>query len=191
MPDTEENDIKNDQKLDLLTAKALSAFSQSTSRRGLLAAGGRLFLRALGISIFPLLPLYRVVAQGGPPTQNCKGDWQYCYQHGNFCTACCGGSSPWITTCPPCTNQRTDQAWHWCCCCPGCQGGYTISYIDCCGLVTPVNGVKYTNAQAAACKGADCRNTLAFGWWCNGLSDTYRCTIVNQGTTPCSNCKSV
>jgi hypothetical protein len=190
MPETEENDLthelNNGHKFDLLTANALSTFSRNTSRRGLLAAGGRLFLKALGISMLPLLPLYRVFAQGAP-TQNCKGDWQYCGQHGNFCNACCGAAAG-ITSCPPCTNQETGDAWNSCCCCPGCQGGFTILYIDCCGLVTPVNGVKYTNADAAACKGNQCRNTLTFGWWCGG-GGTYRCTIINP-TTPCKNCKS-
>jgi hypothetical protein len=189
MQGIEEKDIDNGLKLDSLTTKALSAFSQSTSRRGMLAAGGRLFLKALGISLFPLLPVYRVFAQG-PPTQNCKGDWQYCGQHGNFCTSCCGVGAL-ATSCPPCTKAQTTWAWHECCCCPGCQGGYTIAYIDCCGLVTPVNGVKFTNADAAACKGGDCRNTGTVGWWCgNPITNPYRCTIVSQGT-PCQNCKSI
>jgi hypothetical protein len=189
MQDIEESGPENGKQLDLVTARALSAFSRSTSRRGFLAGGWRLFLKGLGISVFPLLPLYRVIAQS-PPTQDCQGDWQYCGQHGNFCQACCGGAAA-ITSCPVCTS--TGSSWSACCCCPGCNSAFTILYVDCCGLVACPSGkcppgTTYTAAQAADCKGADCRRVQRWGWWC-GLKGVYRCTIINQ-TTPCSDCKS-
>jgi hypothetical protein len=189
MRDKDENGLENGQPLDLVTARALSAFSNSTSRRGLIVWGGRLFLRVLGISMLPLLPLDRAFAQTAP-NQNCQGDWQYCGQHGNFCQVCCGGG-PYATGCPPCTNNG--GWWAQCCCCPSCSGGYTIWYTDCCGLAQNTKGVTYTDAEAAACKGAYCRNGYGVGYWCSigGKSQgTYRCTIVQQ-KTPCSSCKQI
>jgi hypothetical protein len=185
MPDIDENESGKDQQLDLVTAKLFSAFSRSTSRRGLLVSGGKLFLKALGIAMVPLLPLDRAFAQGSP-NQNCKGDWQYCGIHGNFCKACCGGG-PYATGCPPCTNNGS--WWTACCCCPGCSGGYIIYYQDCCGLAQNTKGVTYTDAQAAACKGTECRNSLDIGYWCGGQGK-YRCTIVTQHA-PCKGCKSI
>lgn len=184
MPDIEENNHHSGEALDLVATRAISAFTQTTSRRGLLAAGGKLLLRLLGVSLIPLLPFDRAFGQLSPPTQNCKGDWQYCGQHGNFCKACCGQGAA-IVACPVCTNTR--DSWHECCCCPGCNGGngYNVHYVDCCGTT---GTWKKTDAQL--CKGDDCRNTLTFGWWC-GTTEAYYCTIVTVDTSkPCSHCKS-
>jgi hypothetical protein len=178
---------ENGEQMDLLTAKALSAFSRTTSRRGLLAAGGRLFLKALGVSLLPLLPFDRTFAQagGGNPTDQDCSDWQYCGIHGFFCQACCGGG-PYITSCPPCTNQQTTTFWSVCCCCPGCNKGqgYTVKYIDCCGVKTG-----YTAAQAQTCtKKPKCKNTATANW-CGGTG-TYYCTIVSVSPNPCKGCSS-
>jgi hypothetical protein len=202
MADSEENGHDSGPLLDLVTAKALSTFSQTTSRRGALALGGRLLLRALGVSMIPLLPLDRVFAQntGGNPTdQNCA-DWQYCGIHGFFCTACCGLSTPAITACPPCTN--TTKHWSTCCCCDSCAAGkgFTVSYIDCCGLNNPKPPAKpvWTLAQAEACQNknsnsgapGECKNATTWNW-CGVGGGQYFCTIVSVGTIPCSYCNKL
>lgn len=186
----QENGHEHGPLLDSITARALSTFSQTTSRRGALALGGRWLLRALGLSLIPVLPLDRVFAQdsgGNPTNQNCA-DWQYCGIHGYFCQACCGGTSPYITSCPPCTNKT--KSWSTCCCCDTCAAGkgFTVSYIDCCGVAKG-----YTLAQAQTCQdtaAGKCKNAATLNW-CGVGGGQYFCTVVSVGSVPCSFCNKL
>ena len=166
--------------LDTGVARALSVFAQRRSRRGLLAASGKLLLRALGVSIVvPLLPIDRAFAQ----VQNCDGEWQYCGQWGNFCKACCGVGAQ-ATTCPPCLYQG--QSWTTCCCVPACPaGGHYVSYYDCCGAKG-----RYAASARNACMGHFCgRNPVHQPYWCGPSypSSSYKCTVVSVSTTACNN----
>jgi hypothetical protein len=171
--------------LDLNVAKVLGDFAQTTSRRGMLAVAGRTLLKILGISLLPLLPVDRIFAQN----QNCSDDWQYCWQWGAFCAACCGSSKPYILSCPKCLYAGS--SWSHCCCAPSCPSGkgYTVSYTDCCGLVPG-----YTQQAANACEGAWCKRAgVGQPYWCGSEfnSATYRCTFTHVDTsTMCSPCSS-
>jgi hypothetical protein len=176
MQDKQQENPKQGNYLDLISSKTLRGLSTTTSRRGFLAAGGRLLLKALGISLVPLLPLDRSFGQFGSPTQDC-GQWQYCGQHGRFCAACCGGG-PYPTSCPPCLGT-SEREWSVCCCCPGCAKGmgYMINYWDCCNVNSG-----YTTKQAKQCRGATCRRAYSLSAWCTANSgDKYYCTFVSQG----------
>ena len=164
---------------DSAASRVLTAFSQTTSRRGLLAAAGRLLLKVAGVSVIPLLPVDRVFAQ----SQNCTGDWQYCGQYGAFCKSCCGQSAQ-IFSCPQCLY--TGAAWTRCCCpANSCTNGngYLVSYKDCCG-VRP----GWTSTQTAGCAGSWCRRNVPQPYWCGSYpSSTYRCTVISVGG-PCTGC---
>jgi hypothetical protein len=164
---------------DDVASRLLTNFSQRMSRRGLLAASGRLLLRIAGVSMIPLLPVDRVFAQ----SQNCSGDWQYCGQYGNFCKSCCGQSAH-VFTCPQCLY--TGAAWTRCCCpsnsCTNGQGTL-ISYKDCCGVKSG-----YTSAQTAECTGSFCARNVLQPTWCGSYpGSTYRCTVISVGA-PCTGC---
>jgi len=170
--------------IDSAMAKMLSAFSENTSRRGVLATGGRWLLRLLGVNaaMMILLPLDRC---GGADNPNCPGgSWANCGQWGAFCTACCGsGANP--SSCPSCTTGG--GWWTTCCCCDTCApGGYNVMYQDCCDS----RGTGGTTSQS--CTGQWCAGSSGVRqpYWCgHGWGqDYYRCTIAIITATPCTNC---
>jgi hypothetical protein len=180
MEEIKESSQEDDQPIDAGTARLLTTFSALTSRRGVLAAGGRILLRIAGVSLLPLLPVDRVFASAIP---NCDDDWEYCGIYGAFCKACCGHTGYEIDVCPPCLYKAS--SWTVCCCnaCGSKQGRY-VSYSDCCGLKPG-----YTTAQAQACSGTFCTRGCQQPYWCGSYpSATYRCTIITVGAT-CSGCQ--
>jgi hypothetical protein len=156
--------MENENPLDVKTAEYLAKWGQSLSRRGLLARLGKLAMWATGISLVPLLPADRIgFAQTG-----CS-DWQLCGIYGNLCKSCCGQGAL-LFSCPGCTNVGA----YWQRCCENTQTctSRMMRYYDCCGTKPG-----WTDAQAAACKGAWCeRNTLQPAWC--GTGQVYRCTYI-------------
>jgi len=160
---------------DSQTARFLMHWGQRSSRRGLLAAMGKLALRLAGLSMLPLLPVDRSFAAVG----NCSTDWRLCGMWGNFCKDCCGGTAS-LTQCPSCTN--VGASWSFCCCynpdacTTTCN---TIIYTDCCGTKSG-----FTDSQTATCQdSATChRNPQEQFSWC-GATGTYRCTVIGVGAS--------
>ncbi len=197
MADIPENDPENGQPLDSAVAKALSAFSENTSRRGVLAAGGRMVLKLLGINaaMMVLLPLDRCSdgGGGGGDNPNCPGGtWANCGQWGAFCPACCGSSyNP--TSCPSCT--KPGGWWTTCCCCDSCgAGGYNVNYQDCCCNPTGNPSQCSTSSSCVGtvwCKGtAYSQGQPGQPYWCgyNYGQAEYRCTVAVVTATPCTTC---
>jgi hypothetical protein len=188
MPEIPENGQDTETKFDSLTSQALSVFSESTSRRGVLAKGGHLLLRLLGVNVFlALLPLDRC---SSPPANCPGGSWANCGQWGNFCNACCGsGANP--TTCPhstSCPGMFAGAAWTWCCCCNTCgNSGYQVTYQDCCD--------RTSSSATTSCKGVFCNGGGdQQPYWCYGsgayVVSQYRCTVAQVSTIVCRNCNS-
>jgi hypothetical protein len=186
MADIEDDSLEHGSKLDSITSDALSVFSESTSRRGVLAKGGQLFLKLLGVNVFfALLPLDRC---GYPPANCPNGTWVNCGQWGNMCNACCGsGANP--TTCPhsdSCSGMFPGAHWTWCCCCNTCgNSGYQVTYQDCCD--------KSGSSATDSCMGSWCQGGGARQqYWCyvTGayVPAQYRCTVAQQSAVVCQNC---
>lgn len=144
---------------DGVVGRALEAFAQRVSRRGLLARLGKAALGLMGLSLIPHLPVNRIaLAQVG-----CS-DWRLCGIGGYLCNNCCSGGN--LETCPNCLTRGS--SWSSCCTDPsGCLK--MITYYDCCG--SPTNAM-------------DCRGTLCVNQsepsWCGGTG-SYGCTVIEEG----------
>jgi hypothetical protein len=187
MPDISDSSPDEGRNLDSITAEALAVFSESTSRRGLLAKGGRVLLKLLGVNVFfAILPLDRC---SSPPGDCPGGTWANCGQYGAFCNACCGsGANP--TTCPhstSCPDMFAGNWWTWCCCCNTCgNSGYQVTYQDCCD--------KKSSSATTSCTGNWCigAGSEPQPYWCYSdgsyVKSQYRCTVAQVSTTVCQNC---
>lgn len=160
--------------VDRTVENVLDRFSQSVSRRGMIARLGKVVLGGLGLSVATqILPVDRRVARADV---SCS-DWRLCNMCGNQCD-CCNGDAKGIGGCPDCAT--VGSFWTGCCCNPNDNRAYTIRYWDC------MKG-SCTNAKVDQCHNCtSCSNGCPQPVWGSG---TYVCTkIENTGQTGCKCC---
>lgn len=145
-------------KLDERVGRALGHFSQSTSRRGILARLSKLVLAVTGATlVLEVLPVDRTVAEAA----NC-GDWRLCGIYGRTCD-CCNGGNP-LNYCPACSTWNN----YWSsCCCQSWWNCSTIYYWDCLNCCANCSGCTW------------CSNNSPQPLWGNG---SYCCTAVVVGS---------
>lgn len=150
--------------------RMLSAFAMRTSRKGFLQASGRIFLRMLGISIIPFLPVDRIVRRAEAADLGCS-DWRLEGIYGRICCSRCTGGAT-SGTCPSCATKGSA----WCfCTSPHLGHCITILYWDCC-TSTP------STCNCPGC--AFCTNNTPQPVWCSGKS--YVCTFIQtKEDCPC------
>jgi hypothetical protein len=165
MPD----DPWNGSPIDRATARALSAFYERTTRAGFLSRVGGIALRALGITLAPLLPVSRMTTTAladGP----CD-PFFLCGIYGRPCK-CEGCNTDY--TCPDCAAI----GFKWTACCTDKDGKkHLVEYPDCCGNQDCANKCK----DCTFCRNNATRQPL----WCFGGSK-YVCTkVVDNGPNTC------
>lgn len=151
------------------TGEFLVAYSQSLSRRRLLARLGHLALGVLGISIVSdLLPVDRAEA-----SHTC-GDGRNCGLYGRPCAACNGGKPP--NQCPSGVTQGS-----WTVCCEDCSDNKLvyITYADCCNCTT-------ADRQRCVNDAPFCKNCRSRPLYC--VTGTYCCTVTIRGASCSSRC---
>ena len=153
-----------------LAESALRALYVASSRRSLLVKIGRGVLKAVGISMLPLLPIGRIVTPAQAQGSVCT-TWFLCGIYGRVCNcSSCGGT---LLVCPSCASQ--DSGYWQACCEDGHGSTWPVNYYDCC--TTDSTCV----SNCAQC--TFCTNGGEEPPWCGGLQ--YACTVA---TTLDSNC---
>lgn len=97
-----------------------------SSRRSAIVRVGKMCLKALGISMLPLLPVDRIVREADAQSNPCSS-WFLCAIYGRLCGAAncsCGTTN----SCPSCATSGS----FWQKCCQYGSGYSTVQYIDCC-----------------------------------------------------------
>ena len=119
------------QELDTFVERSSRTIAGYSSRRGVLAAIGRLLIG--GALLVPVLPVARAFGATPPSSEGDKESedcdyWKYCGMAGSLCS-CCGGSSH---QCPVGTEPSKV---HWVGTCKSASDGknYIVAYHDCCG----------------------------------------------------------
>jgi len=145
------------------------ALAQRTSRRGVIAAIGRVLT---GAALLPLLPIDRSSRAQAANAQNpeeCEY-WKYCAIDGFLCS-CCGGSS---SSCPPGT-QPSPITWIGTCHNPADQRDYIVSYNDCCGKSSCGNCECNRNEHEKPMYRLSRNNDVN---WCMANADSnYHCSV--------------
>jgi hypothetical protein len=149
----------NENKADDRVRDMLVGLTHRTSRHGFLVGVFRIALSALGISLFPLLPVDRIIENAEACT-SCS-DCKLC----NICGTLCGCYGGGLDYCPSCAAAA--NSWGGCCQCGPSR--YLMSYIDCCTLA-PNNC-----HQSGTC--TQCCPKSQFVW-CGASGWTYICTIA-------------
>ncbi|WP_138381132.1 methylamine dehydrogenase light chain [Luteithermobacter gelatinilyticus] len=173
--------------LDKLTEKLSRRVAQTSSRRGFLAGLGTALV---GAGAFPVLPVARASASGGPGGNGYPGVapqstghpedpgdpascdyWRYCAIDGFLCS-CCGGSQ---NACPPGT-EMSPITWIGTCQNPADGKNYIISYNDCCGKTSCSRCLCNRNEGDRPMVRAQDNNDTN---WCLGTSSTvYTCSTA-------------
>lgn len=158
---------------DWLDSKAMISsrtLARHTSRRGFLA---RLGTGIAGMSVFPLLPVARAIAQDVDQLGDSRSCdyWRYCALSGTLC-ACCGGTD---TSCPPGSEPST-ISWVGTCRNPVDDTDYLISYNDCCGNEVCNRCECHRNEREKPFYFPSKSNGIL---WCFGSnSRAYHCTVA-------------
>lgn len=158
--------------LDRSMSRALGHFGQLTSRRGVLAALGKITLSLVGAGIaWEVLPVNRTVAEA----TSCS-DWQLCGLTGYTCDCCNSGNG--LGSCPPngwfCSGF-VGSYWASCCCDTGPVVCHYVAYHDCCDC-------------CVSCGCTWCFNHGSTPTWCqrpDGTQGNYCCTAVTVWSTTC------
>lgn len=173
-------------KIDQMIENGARFIAQRTSRRGLLATFGAIFV---GQAALPLLPIARA-SQSDPSSVDDRGVaakttgnlqdpgdptqcdyWRYCGIDGFLC-ACCGGTQ---NSCPPGT-EMSPITWVGTCQNPADKRAYIISYNDCCGTDSCGRCLCNRNESDKPMVRPQANNDIN---WCLGASSkTYNCSTA-------------